>query len=38
MSDKKRRKIGADSYISTGSGGILAHDPRPDKVRKLKKP
>lgn len=25
-------------YIQTGYGGILAHDPRPDKIKNLKKP
>ena len=25
-------------YIQTGDGGILAHDPRPDKIKNLKKP
>ena len=33
-----RKKIGADGYISTGFGGVLAHDPRPDKIHRLKKP
>jgi len=36
--NNKRKKIGADGYISTGSGGVLAHDPRIDKIKNLRKP
>ncbi len=35
---KKDKLLGKDSYISTGSKGVLAHDPRIDKVKNLKKP